>query len=177
VRETPAGTWVDGYFFDDTKLKDQRPLAVHDLDEVSKEHPVVVHHRGGHTSFYNTKALEAAGITKTTPNPAGGTFDRDENGDLNGRVTDLARSVFANVGKRPTYTADQAMQRDRDGLAYISKQCVRYELDERAPRGRQSPGAAAAPRPRRPAAPRQLRSERPRARVDDRGRHGHRPRR
>src|SRR5207249_4921264 len=112
ARQTPAGTWVDGYFFDDTKLTDQRPLNVHDLDEVSKEHPVVVHHRGGHTSFYNTKALEDAGITKTTPNPAGGTFDRDENGDLDGRVTDLARSAFANVGQRPTYTAEQALQRD-----------------------------------------------------------------
>ena len=128
ARETPPGTWVDGYFFDDTKLKDQRPLNVQDLDEVSKEHPVVVHHRGGHTSFYNTKALADAGITKTTPDPAGGTFDRDENGDLNGRVTDLARNAFAKVGKRPTYTADEAMQRDRDGLAYISKQFVRYGL-------------------------------------------------
>src|SRR5579885_2567102 len=32
---TPAGTWVEGYFFDDTKLKDKRPLTVHDLDQVS----------------------------------------------------------------------------------------------------------------------------------------------
>src|SRR5205807_10597598 len=56
ARETPPGTWVEGYFFDDTKVKDKRALNVHDLDEVSKEHPVVVQHRGGHTSFYNTKA-------------------------------------------------------------------------------------------------------------------------
>src|SRR5258707_11633291 len=46
--ETPAGTWIDGYFFDDTKVKDNRLLNVHDLDQVSKEHPVVAHHRGGH---------------------------------------------------------------------------------------------------------------------------------
>ena len=75
--KTPPGTWVDGYFFDDTKLKDKRALNVHDLDQVSTEHPVVVHHRGGHTSFYNSKALEMAGVTKNTPNPPGGTFDRD----------------------------------------------------------------------------------------------------
>src|ERR1700704_3339266 len=75
ARETPAGTWIDGYFFDDTKVKDNRLLNVHDLDQVSKEHPVVVHHRGGHTSFYNSKALEVAGITRTTPNPDGGTFE------------------------------------------------------------------------------------------------------
>jgi predicted amidohydrolase YtcJ len=125
---TPANTWVEGYFFDDTKVKDNRLLHAHDLDQVSKDHPVAVHHRGGHTSFYNSKALELAGVHKDTPNPPGGTFDRDTNGELNGRVTDRARSVFSKVGERPTFTADQKAQRDRDGLAHISKQFVRYGL-------------------------------------------------
>src|ERR1019366_4869760 len=98
------------------------------LDQVSKEHPVCVHHRGGHTSYYNSKALELAGVTKDTPNRMGGTYDHDENGELNGRVTDRARDVFNNVGKRETFTAEQKEQRDRDGLAYISKQFVRYGL-------------------------------------------------
>ena len=128
ARETPAGTWVEGYFHDDTKLKDKRPLNVRDLDQVSTEHPVVVHHRGGHTSFYNSKALELARITRDTPNPPGGTFDRDTNGELNGRVTDRARSVFGNVGQRASYTTEQRAQRARDGLAHISKQFVRYGL-------------------------------------------------
>ena len=105
ARATPAGTWVDGYFFDDTKLTDKRPLNVHDLDQVSTEHPVVVHHRGGHTSFYNSKALELARVTKDTANPPGGTFDRDGNGELTGRVTDRARNVFNGVGQRPSFTA------------------------------------------------------------------------
>jgi predicted amidohydrolase YtcJ len=128
ARETPPGTWVEGYFFDDTKVQDKRELNVHDLDEVSKEHPVVVQHRGGHTSYYNSKALEMAGVTKQTPNPPGGTFDRDELNDLNGRVTDRARAAFSRIGQRQTFTADQRQQRDRDGLAYISKQFVRYGL-------------------------------------------------
>jgi predicted amidohydrolase YtcJ len=89
---------------------------------------VAVHHRGGHTSFYNSKALEMADINKNTPNPPGGTFDRDANGDLNGRVTDRATGVINRVGKRPTFTAEQMQQRGRDGLAYISKQFVRYGL-------------------------------------------------
>ena len=126
ARETPSGTWVEGYFFDDTKVKDNRQLNVHDLDKVSKDHPVAVHHRGGHTSFYNSKALELADINKKTPNPPGGTFDRDTNGELNGRVTDRAKNVFAKVGKRRSFSAEQALERDRDGLAYISKQFVRY---------------------------------------------------
>lgn len=128
AQQTPSGFWVDGYFFDDTKVKDNRQLNVHDLDQVSIEHPVCVHHRGGHTSYYNSKALELAGIDKHTPNRMGGTYDHDENGELIGRVTDRAREVFRNVGKRETFTPEQKEQRDREGLAYISKQFVRYGL-------------------------------------------------
>src|SRR6185295_4793706 len=87
----PAGTWVEGYFHDDTKLKDKRLITNKDLDQVSTQHPVVVRHRGGHTSFYNSKALEMAGITKTTPDDPGGTYDKGPDGELNGRVTDRAR--------------------------------------------------------------------------------------
>jgi predicted amidohydrolase YtcJ len=126
ARETPPGTWVEGYFFDDTKVKDNRQLNVHDLDQVSKEHPVAVHHRGGHTSYYNSKAFEMADINKNTPNPPGGTFDRDANGELNGRVTDRAMNAVNRAGKRPAFTEEQRLERERDGLAYISKQFVRY---------------------------------------------------
>ncbi len=34
----------------------------------------------GHIVVANSKALELAGVTKDTPNPAGGQIDRDENG-------------------------------------------------------------------------------------------------
>ncbi len=128
AKETPPGTWVEGYFFDDTKVKDNRLLNLHDLDQVSRDHPVVVHHRGGHTSFYNSKALEMADINKNTPNPPGGTYDRDADGNLNGRVTDRATGAINRAGKRRSFTPEQMRQRDRDGLAFISKQFVRYGL-------------------------------------------------
>ncbi len=128
ARQTPPGTWVEGFFFDDTKVKDKRELNVHDLDEVSVQHPVVVRHRGGHTSYYNSKALEMAGLTKDTRNTTGGTYDRDEKGELNGRVTDTARSVFNNIGNRPTLMPAELDRRGKDGIAYISKQFVRYGL-------------------------------------------------
>lgn len=128
ARQTPAGYWVDGYFYDDTKVKDKRPISIRDLDRVSPDHPVWVHHRGGHTGYFNSKAFQLAGITKDTPNPPGGTFDRDANGELNGRVTDRALDIISRSGKRPTYTDEQSRQRQRDGMAHISKQFVRYGI-------------------------------------------------
>ncbi len=132
---TPPGVWVEGYFFDDTKVKDGRKLTIHDLDQVSKDHPVAVHHRGGHTSYYNSKAFEMADVNSKTPNPPGGTFDKDSTGELNGRVTDAAKSAFFKVGKRQTVTAENSglddapvdsLDREIAGLVYISKMFARY---------------------------------------------------
>ena len=126
--KTEPGFWVEGQLFDDTKLKDKRQLTIHDLDQVSTEHPVAVAHRGGHTLFLNSKAFALAGIGKNTPNPPGGTFERDANGELNGRVTDAAGNAFEKAGKRPELTPAQREQRKRDAQAFMSKQFVRYGL-------------------------------------------------
>ena len=131
---TPAGYWVEGYFFDDTKVKDGRQLTIRDLDQVSKDHPVAVHHRGGHTSFYNTKAFEIADVNAQTPNPAGGMFDKDSTGALNGRVSDNAKSAFYRVGKRQASTAENSgldvpassLEREVAGITHISKMFARY---------------------------------------------------
>ena len=128
AQKTPPGTWVEGFFFDDTKLKDGRPLNAQDLDRVSTEHPVSVQHRGGHTHFCNSKAFALAGITKDTPNPYGGTFDKNAQGELNGRVTDRANAVFEKVGVEETFSPEVKKQRVMDGVAFMSKKFVEYGL-------------------------------------------------
>jgi predicted amidohydrolase YtcJ len=126
--KTAPGEWVQGMFYDDTKVKDGRPLTRADLDRVSSVHPVAVIHRGGHTVFVNSKAFELAGITKATPNPFGGTFDRDASGELNGRVTDNAQDLLWKAGKFPTYGEAEQFSRAKAGIAYISKQFARFGL-------------------------------------------------
>lgn len=128
ARTLPPDTWVEGHFFDDTKVKDRRQLTMADLDRVSREHPVAVLHRGGHTAFYNSRAFALAGVTRDTPNPPGGTFDRDASGALTGRVTDTAMDVFDKVGRRPSFTPEETARRARDGLAHISREYARYGL-------------------------------------------------
>jgi predicted amidohydrolase YtcJ len=125
---TPPGQWVSGFFHDDTKLKDGRQLTRQDLDRVSKVHPVTVRHRGGHTAFYNTHALDLAKVTPATEPPMGGTFDRAPDGSLSGRVTDRAMRVVDAVGVRPSYTPAQLEERRRNAAAHISKAFVRYGL-------------------------------------------------
>ena len=128
AQKTPPGTWVTGYYYDDTKVKDGRPLTNKDLDKVSTDHPVVVIHRGGHTSFYNSKAMAMAGLTRNTPARFGGTFDKDASGELTGRVTDNARDIFNGVGKFVTYSPAEQERRSVSGVEFMSKKFVEYGL-------------------------------------------------
>lgn len=126
--QTPAGFWVEGYFHDDTKLKDGRQITIDDLDKVSATLPVMVRHRGGHTVFVNSAALKLAGIRQDTPDPMGGTFDRLPDGRLSGRVTDNAIDVLRAHGQRPVLDAAEQAKRARAGLAHISGAFSRYGL-------------------------------------------------
>jgi predicted amidohydrolase YtcJ len=119
LANTPPGFWITGAMFDDTKL--DRPLTRQDLDRVSTDHPIAVNHRGGHTSFYNSKAFELAGVTKNTPDPSDGRFFKDGNGELNGRVAELARGVITRAGKREQFTREQSRDRATKGMAHMSK--------------------------------------------------------
>jgi predicted amidohydrolase YtcJ len=114
--ETPPGYWVTGFMYDDTKLEEGRPMTRQDLDEAVPNHPAMVGHRGGHTGVYNSYAFQLAGVTAETPDPPGGHFYR-ENGELTGKVAELARDAFRDVGKRSEVTREVRQQ----GVAHISK--------------------------------------------------------
>ena len=103
LRDTPAGFWINGYMFDDTKLSDG-PLTKAHLDAVSTDHPIGVHHRGGHTSWFNSKAFELANVTAQTPDPEGGRYFKDASGNLTGRAAERAVGTLTRGGQRQRFT-------------------------------------------------------------------------
>jgi predicted amidohydrolase YtcJ len=114
---TKAGEWVIGFKYDDTKLKDGRPLDRTDLDEAVPEHPVRVVHRGGHTSVCNSLAFKLAGVDRKTPDPEGGQFGRDGKGELTGFVAEKA-NVPIEKAIGPKMPSAKQMQA---GVALISE--------------------------------------------------------
>jgi len=106
--ETPPGYWVEGFKYDDTKVKDAngqfRRINRWDLDEAVPNHPVRVSHRGGHIAWFNSKALEMARVTRDIKDPPGGRFDRRADGELTGLVEERATRVFSGVGKQVEVT-------------------------------------------------------------------------
>ena len=91
---TPKGQWVMGFKYDDTKTAEERKLNRADLDAAAPDHPVFISHRGGHTAFVNSLALQLADVNNSTPDPAGGRFERDAQGRLTGRVLETATDPF-----------------------------------------------------------------------------------
>ncbi|HET7414592.1 MAG TPA: amidohydrolase, partial [Arthrobacter sp.] len=51
----------------------------------------------GHGGVVNTFTLEANGITKNTPNPSGGEFFKDDDGELTGELSDAACNILTGI--------------------------------------------------------------------------------
>jgi len=65
------------------------------LDRICPDKPMILTDLGGHIYWFNTKAFELCGITKDTPNPAGGVVEKDpETGELWGVLKDEAKKLF-----------------------------------------------------------------------------------
>jgi hypothetical protein len=119
--KTPPGEWVLGFKYDDTKTAEGRPLTLADLDAATANHPVFISHRGGHTAYVNSRALEAAHITEETPDPPGGRFDRDPATHAhNGRISERGNEVFDKLIPEPSSREDY-----REGVKLIAKMMSR----------------------------------------------------
>ena len=61
------------------------------IDELVPDRPVYLSSRDGHSGWANSRALEIAGITRDTPDPADGIIDRDpETGEIIGSLQEGA---------------------------------------------------------------------------------------
>jgi predicted amidohydrolase YtcJ len=119
--KTPAGEWVLGFKYDDTKTEEGRALSIVDLDAAVPDHPVHIQHRGGHTAYANSLAFRKAGIDEKTADPPGGQISHDPTtGKLSGRVAESANDYFDKVIPL-NFTRDDC----REGVKLISKMLAR----------------------------------------------------
>lgn len=83
----PEGSWVIAFGVDPSRTSPfMAELDADTLDKVSTKNPILVINQSGHLAYANRKAFEIAGVTDATPNPAGGSYGRDSNGKLNGKI-------------------------------------------------------------------------------------------
>ncbi len=94
-------SWLIGLNFDEQSLREKRVPDRHDLDSVSSERPVVIVKHDGHSVFTNTRAIEAAGITASTPDPETGAIEREEDGFPSGVFRETALQLVMNSMPMP----------------------------------------------------------------------------
>lgn len=118
--DTPAGHWVvgQGSPMQDFRMKDKRFPDRGDLDSAVPEHPVAISF-GAHVTVANSHALGLAGINRATPDPAGGSIERDpESGEPTGILNERAQHMVSGV--IPDFDATQR----KLGIAYAVRQCL-----------------------------------------------------
>jgi len=85
--------WLVGRGWDQNKWPGQQFPTRATLDAAVSDRPVLLRRIDGHAAWVNSRALAAAGITKATPDPAGGKILRDASGEPTGVLVDNAQDL------------------------------------------------------------------------------------
>ncbi|SCZ78614.1 amidohydrolase [Acidaminobacter hydrogenoformans] len=88
------GVWIEGWGYDEGKLKEGRTPTRHDLDRATTDAPVSMMRTCAHIYTVNSLALKLAGIDRSTADPAGGAIGRDADGEPNGILYETARELL-----------------------------------------------------------------------------------
>ncbi|MEZ6194268.1 MAG: amidohydrolase [Planctomycetota bacterium] len=110
--DLPPGAWVTGRGWDQNLWPGRRFPTRAALSAALPDHPCLLTRIDGHALLANDAAISAAGVTRDTPDPAGGEILRDAAGEPNGIFVDAAESLVRDAMPAP----DEATRR-RDLLA------------------------------------------------------------
>lgn len=103
VAEAEPGEWIVGRGWHQDKWDDSPRFSVrgfptnHDLNEIAPNNPVAIRHASGHGRLANALALEQAGITADTPDPAGGEILHLADGSPSGMLLETAEDLVHEV--------------------------------------------------------------------------------
>ncbi|MFP4073379.1 MAG: amidohydrolase [Actinomycetota bacterium] len=81
---------IIGQRLNDEGVADRRLPTASDIDDVVADRPVLLYRYCGHIAVANSAALRLASIDSDTPDPEGGSFDRDPSGRPNGIMRETA---------------------------------------------------------------------------------------
>lgn len=96
-QKLPAGAPLRGYGYEQRNLAEQRHPTKEELDQVSTDREVYIMNASGHGGVVNSFTFAKHGVTRETPNPEGGEFFRDADGELTGELSDAACNVLTGL--------------------------------------------------------------------------------
>ncbi|WP_163336406.1 amidohydrolase [Desulfopila sp. IMCC35008] len=114
------GQWVTGQGWNETDWQERRMPTREILDSVAPDNPVVLWRCDLHLAVANSAALKKAHIQAGTPDPPQGRIERDESGEPNGILRELAINLIRDVIDPP--------KTDQVAIAYKEATDVLYRL-------------------------------------------------
>jgi hypothetical protein len=97
-KDIPPGQAVSASGYDDSLLKERRHPNRADLDAITTDRPLCLHHVSGHLVTCNSAAFKLAGITRDTPDPPGGRIFHDPaTGEPSGVLGDRASGLIGRI--------------------------------------------------------------------------------
>lgn len=88
---------IIGQRLNDEGVSELRLPTAADIDDAISSRPVLLYRYCGHIAVANTAAMTLAGLDADTPDPSGGSFDRDAAGRPNGILRETAVGAVARV--------------------------------------------------------------------------------
>jgi predicted amidohydrolase YtcJ len=131
VAEAEPGTWIEGRGWHQERWREPPEGAeivdgvpVHSsLSAVSPGNPVILTHSSGHAAYANARALEEAGIDRSTPDPEGGTIVRDAAGEATGLLRENADGlVYAVLNESNAGRSEEERRADFDRYVQLAAQ-------------------------------------------------------
>jgi predicted amidohydrolase YtcJ len=130
AKKAKPGQWIYGRGWHQEKWTAKPQPSVegfptHDaLSTVSPDNPVLLTHASGHATFANAKAMELSGITKATPNPAGGDILKDAQGNPIGVFRETASGLIRRGAGEPRASEAESASRARRVLELASQEAL-----------------------------------------------------
>ncbi|MBC3192785.1 amidohydrolase [Pseudonocardia sp. C8] len=93
----PPGRPVRGYGYEQANLAERRHPTRYELDEVAADREVYLMNASGHGGVVNSHTLAVNGVGRDTPDPDGGVFFRDADGEPTGELSDAACNILTGV--------------------------------------------------------------------------------
>ncbi|EJP88485.1 amidohydrolase [Bacillus cereus] len=97
VEEAQKGSWIIGEGWNENNFTDTKQVHVRDLDEISKEHPILLKRVCRHVTWVNSYILQEANITEATQDPKGGKIGRDASNNLTGLLYEQGQELIKHV--------------------------------------------------------------------------------
>jgi predicted amidohydrolase YtcJ len=129
AQRLPKGRWILGQGWLHLGWPEGKLPSRYDLDQAAPDHPVFLYHASLHSAVANSAALEFAGITPETPDPAQGVIDRDADGKPTGVLRDLAMNLI--TGTMPPPDEAEAAEAYKEGFSYFHSLGLTGVTDQR----------------------------------------------